>query len=239
MKKLRNIILLLPLALSRGACSTDDKDINLSSIINNGDIDDIAKSFVYDASMASNQLNAMAQKDGYSFDIRLESQILPDPSNVSRFYDVTLNGKGDATWATVNELDVDGNILNQYEALLEESTGTTYYKNGDNWEEIPATFPYAYSIQDLKGLLLVSGTYVPLLAITGVVKVRTVEINRECIKYTIPQEGENDKLVITVDRATQLLTHLTEIHYSSTSVSKNIYKMNAFRNSAPAVPEYK
>ena len=134
MKNIKKLLLLLPLTFTLGACSTekDGSVIDLSSLISisNMDEDDI-KDFLYDNSIASKKLKELANNEGYSFDFRLESEVLPDPNNQSVYFDVTLSGKDNLSWATVNQMSKDNKTtLASYQAVLEEDTNISYVNLG-------------------------------------------------------------------------------------------------------------
>ena len=240
MKKfIKSILLLLPLTFSLGACSTgEDASINIESLISNVSIPDDIADFLYDNSYAKKMLKQIADKDGYSFEYRIENEILPDDSNQSRYYNITLNGIRKISWATIIQTDKDDTkTLARYDVLLEENTERSYYKNGDKWEQIGDKLDIPYSINQLKSLLFLGGQYIPLLTEAGVIKTRVMEVNRECVKYKI--EKDPDTLTVIVDRYTQILTHITDIRYTSGSVTKSMLKMTAFKEVAPAIPDYK
>ena len=238
MKKFRSL-LLLPLLFTLGACATDENNTpDLSDKISNIDPQDIAKNFIYENGVASRKLKELAEVDGYSFDLRVEHEVLPDNYHESVYFNIELNGKDNVSWATVEQVDEDDNVLATYEALLEEDSDKTFVKNGTSWTEVNLdALNIPYSISDIKDLLIVSGQYLPLLAMTGVIKTRIIEINRECIKYKMVED--KDELTIVVDRATQIMTHFTQIEYINNGVSKNLMRMDSFNESAPSIPEYK
>ena len=240
MKKFKTTLLALPLLFTLGACNVnkDGESINIDSFISGISVPDDVADFIYDNSTASNSLKALAEQDGYAISYRVENEVLPDDYDGSNYFDVTLYGKGNLTWAKVNQKNKDDTeIISSYEALLEEDTNTAYYKDIDGWHIAGSASYGRYSITDLKNLLIISGEYLSLLTMTGVIKTRVTEINRECIKYRY--DNDPNSLTIIVDRKTQLITHMTNISYTDQSVYKTMVKVSEFLEEAPNAPEYK
>ena len=244
MKKFRKLLLLLPLSFTLGACGQSgdsSNSIDLSGLINSssGGIEDFVKDFMYQTSVASAKLTALANADGYSFTIRAEHEVIPDDKEESTYFNIILSAKNDITWATVDIVKKDNTVIGTYQAVYEESNDITYINDGEDWHSIVLQdYNLPYTIKDIKDLLILGGQYLPKLSYSDVVKTRTTEAGRECIKYSL-KTGSTNELTVLVDRYTQLLIHFTNINYGEKAVTKDLIKITEFKEVAPALPNYK
>ena len=244
MKKFRKLLLLLPLSFTLGACGQSgdgSNSIDLSGLISNssGGVEDFVKDFMYQTSVANAKLTALANADGYSFTIRAEHEVIPDDKEESTYFNIILSAKNDITWATVDIVKKDNTVIGTYQAVYEESNDITYINDGEDWHSIVLQdYNLPYTIKDIKDLLILGGQYLPKLSYSDVVKTRTTEAGRECIKYNL-KTGSTNELTVLVDRYTQLLIHFTNINYGEKAVTKDLIKITEFKEVAPALPSYK
>ena len=243
MKNRKALLLILPLAFTLGACGSTENSMNIdvNSFINGSSlqVDDFVKDFIYNTSVANAKLNSLASKDGYSFKIRAEHELVPDDNNESRYCNVVFSGLGDVNWATVDIVNKDDEVQQTYYAAYENSADKTYVNAGEGWFEADtASLNLPYTIKEIKDMLVLSGQYLPYLTNEKVKKSRTIEIGRECIKYSYDR-GDEGEFTLVVDRQTQLLIHLTNIAYTTTGAEKDVMKITEFLEYAPTMPTYK
>ena len=217
------------------SCSVSSTDINshISSFSNiSYDADDFLDNFDYNSTVAGQYLHDLASHLGYSITMSFEHTVISESGNENIKYEFDLSEKGDLTWASVSEI-VDNKVNMTYRGAIKKVDGVNhvYYdiNDGNGYIEFDSfdESKLPYSIDEIKGLLLVSGTYIKYVNSALTKKTRTTEINRECVKYTY-QLSDKESIELYIDRESELLLHLRHYNNVRNTVSLDVFKVSDF-----------